>query len=209
MSLTLHYAKGSTATIPQLVIEEAELGYSLKELVSSVSNEFLVKQALDLPSARVPALEDGSLVVFETGAIILHLLTKPEISYLAPTPGSAAYAKFLQWLFYLGSAPMMAILEHAHPERWCVSEDDRFFLKRSAERRLTTQCDLLNANVADGQFLTYGFSVLDLFLTELARWSVEFELPMQSWSNLERIVEATRARPAYQRMMDRQGITWP
>ena len=208
MSLTLHYAKGSTATIPQLVIEETGLPYSLRELTPSVRDEFLPQTALNLPRSRVPALEDGSLVVFETGAIILHLLTKPQLSHLAPVSGSAGYARFLQWLFYLGSAPLMSILEHSHPERWCVSEADQKSLKRDAERRLATQCDFLDANVSKGQFLSTGFSVLDLFLTELARWSTDFDSPIRSWSNLAVIVDATRSRSSYHRMMDRQGIKW-
>lgn len=209
MSLVLHFSRGSSATIPHAVIEEAGLPYGLKELQSSIRTELGSPRANFHPSTRIPALEDDRVVVFETDAIILHLLSKPEASFLMPRFGSADGAKFLQWLCYLSSAPRAAILEHTYPERWCRDGYAQSEIRENAARKLASHCDLLDANVSDNTFLTWGFTALDIYLTELARWSSDFELPIWKWRRLERIIEATRHRPAYERMLEMQGLDWP
>ena len=209
MSLTLHIASGSTATIPHAVIEEAGLPYSLKELEPAIQAEFGRPKASYVPTSRIPALEDDRLVVFETDAIVLHLLSKPQAAFMMPRFGSSDGAKFLQWLCYLSSSPRSAILEHTYPERWCKDEYMFGYLRDQAARKLASHCDLMDANVADGTFLPFGFSALDIYLTELARWSAAFELPIWKWKRLERIIDKTRHREAYQRMMLAQGLSWP
>lgn len=209
MSLVLHFSRGSTATIPQAVIEEAGLPYSLKELEPAIQSEIGRPRAPYNTTSRIPALEDDRLVVFETDAIILHLLSKPQAAFMMPRFGSSEGAKFLQWLCYLSSSPRSAILEHTYPERWCKEEYTFSYLRDQAARKLASHCDLLDANVADGTFLPFGFSALDIYLTELARWSAAFDLPIYKWKRLERIIDKTRNREGYQRMMQSQGLTWP
>tara|TARA_B100000678_G_scaffold6146_2_gene5312 strand:+ start:5590 stop:6273 length:684 start_codon:yes stop_codon:yes gene_type:complete len=209
MPLVLHYAPGSTATIPHAVIEESGLAFSLRSLDSDNGpRERESENALELTN-RIPALEDGSMVVFETGAIVLHLLTKPEAAHLMPTYGSRDYTRFLQWLFYMTTSPKMAILEFAHPEKWTRDSQAQKLLKEAAQAKLATQCDFLDANVYADTFLSSGFSALDIYLTELARWSRGFAVPMWKWSRLERVITATRQRPAFQRMLTAHGLTWP
>ena len=209
MSLTLHIAQGSTATIPHAVIEEAGLPYSLKELEPAIQTEFGRPREAFVPTSRIPALEDDRLVVFETDAIVLHLLSKPQAAFMMPRFGTSEGAKFLQWLCYLSSSPRSAILEFTYPERWSKDEYGNFHLRQQAARKLSAHCDLMDANVADGSFLPFGFTALDIYLTELARWSTSFELPIWKWRRLEKIIEATRHRDGYQRMMQVQGLTWP
>ncbi len=52
------------------------------------------------PMGRVPALEDGGVTIFESGAIVQYLLAKYGDGRLAPTVDSADFAPYLQWLHY-------------------------------------------------------------------------------------------------------------
>lgn len=211
MALVLHYIYGSTASIPQAVMEEAGLAYSLKALPSGVDDVHLdhYPEAKFKLSGRIPALEDGSSVVFETGAIIMHLLAKPEAAHLMPAYGSNEYSRFMQWLFYLTTSPKATLMEFMWPERWGRFADDQDWVRERAADRMVTQCDYLDSNVSDGTFLSVGFTALDIYLTELARWSAVTGMPMWRWKNLGKIVEATRNRPAYKRMLAMQRISWP
>ena len=202
MSFVLHFSRGSTATIPHAVIEEAGFPYQLKPLDQATHEAGILGQAEIEVSTRVPALQDGTLVVFETGAIVLHLLTKSGAAHLMPPYGSNDHARFLQWLFYLTTTPKMAILEAVHPELWTGDWDMQRRLRESAEIKLERQCDFLDANLSQESFLPSGFSALDIYLTEFARWTRSLGQPMWLWPNIARIVDLTRARPAYQKMLE-------
>lgn len=211
MTLVLHYISGSTATIPHAVIEEAGLPYRLRALpsgVDQVQREHYPEAGFKL-SGRIPALEDDTAVVFETGAIITHIVSKPGASHLAPPYGSKEYARFMQWLFYLTTSSKASMMEIMWPERWGKHADDQEWIKERAQERLATQCDYLDANVSEGTFLPFGLTALDFYLTELARWSAAAELPLWRWKRINAVVEATRHRPAYKRMLAMQGLIWP
>ena len=209
MALVLHYAPGSTATIPQTVMEEAGMSYRLRLFDPlTETNRTLGDTGLRL-SGRIPALEDDTLVIFETGAIIQHLLLRTDASFLMPPVGSKEHSRFLQWLFYLITTPHRTVLEILRPESWVRDLNARAQFRNAAFSRLAAQCDFLDANVSDGTFMSYGYTVLDIYLTELARWIADTDLPVTRWRRLARIVDQSRARPAYQRVLSSQDVTWP
>jgi hypothetical protein len=42
----------------------------------------------------------------------------------------------------------------------------------------------------------------------LCRWTRNMEKPAMEYANLKRTVDLVKARPAWQRMMQAEGITW-
>lgn len=52
------------------------------------------------PIGKIPAIEDGDVTIFESGAIVEWLLEKYGNGRLAPAPGTAARATYLQWLHF-------------------------------------------------------------------------------------------------------------
>ena len=52
------------------------------------------------PMGRVPALEDGEQVIFESGAIIQYVLARHAGGRLAPRADSPEFANYLQWFHY-------------------------------------------------------------------------------------------------------------
>lgn len=209
MSFTLFYAPGSIATIPHVLLEEMGVPYQLRRLDPPGDPSIVQDSQTGNPTGRVPALADDNMAIFETGAILLHLASKPEAKDFAPAYGTAEYAKFLQWLFYLITTTQPTVLEYVHPEWWTHNRDEQSKLRKRAASRLSIQCNLLEAHVSDGSFLFQGYSVLDMYLTELARWSADLSSPIWSWKKLGRIVEATRQRPAFKRMLQQQSLIWP
>lgn len=53
----------------------------------------------DTPTGKYPTIDDGGLVLMESGAIVEYLLEKFDNQLMAP-PGSEQKAKTLQWLHY-------------------------------------------------------------------------------------------------------------
>jgi len=52
------------------------------------------------PYGKVPALEDGDLTMFESGAILEYVLERYGEGRLAPAPGTPLRAPFLQWIHF-------------------------------------------------------------------------------------------------------------
>lgn len=209
MSLVLYYAPGSAAAIPHVVLEEAGLSYALKRLDPRTETDKPVGELSLYPSERITALSDNDFAIFETGAVLLHLLRKPAAAWLMPEEGTNQHSKFLQWLFYLETTPRPAISEYLYPDRWVHDADEQAYLRQKASGRLSQQFGFLDAHVSEGSFLPHGFSALDIYLTVLARWSADLETPMWKWPRLAKIIDTTRQRPAFLRMISQQEIEWP
>ena len=206
----LYYSPGSAAMVPHALLEEIGAPYELRLL----DTDNLAQKSPDYlklnPAGRVPTLVDGDLVLFETGAITLHLLGKHTSCGLMPKAGSADHSRFLQWLFYLSTTPQVTFIEFFYPERWAAGSSDTARVKTNASARLQEQFALLDQAIGPRPyFLGEACSALDIYLTMLTRWSRFLERPMWHSPNIRRVAATVRTRPAFQRMMSKQGIAWP
>lgn len=95
------------------LLEELGLPYEV-ELIdrADLKNEDFLKLN---PLARVPALIDGDVTLFESGAILQYLLEKVPDTELAPKPGTPERAPFLQWLHGVETLAQAgsAVVQHA------------------------------------------------------------------------------------------------
>lgn len=173
--------------------------YSIRD-GSMRSPEFLTLS----PEGRVPVLEHHGAVWFESGAILQLLCeTYPEAG-LAPLPGDAARARYLEILGY--AETMGCLLENLNL--------NQVFLRPPA-RPSPAVVKLLNARLRavlaamerrmEGEYLLKsGFSAADVMFAygfELARFYVDLDAYprlMAYWTRL-------RARPAYLRAKARDG----
>ena len=76
------------------------------------SEEWLAKN----PVGKVPVLEDGDLMMFESGAMVQYLLDRYGEGRLQPEPGTPAQAEYLQWSWFAESTfsrPLGEIVNHA------------------------------------------------------------------------------------------------
>jgi glutathione S-transferase len=62
--------------------------------------------------AKAPVIEDGALVLVESGAIIEYLLTKYGNGQLVPPTDDPAWAHYLEWLHFVEGSAMFPLLTH-------------------------------------------------------------------------------------------------
>jgi glutathione S-transferase len=67
------------------------------------------------PVGKVPAMSDGDLVMFESGAMVQYVLDRYGDGRLQPKPGTTEHAKYLQWSWFAEatfSRPLGEIVNH-------------------------------------------------------------------------------------------------
>lgn len=96
--LTLVHVPFSRSLRVRWLLEELGLPYRLA--VRSFAELRRPEHLALHPLGKVPVLVDGELTLFESGAILQHLLERYGEGRLEPKPGSAERSLFWQWFHY-------------------------------------------------------------------------------------------------------------
>jgi glutathione S-transferase len=162
------------------------------------------------PNGRIPVLVDGSLVLFETAAIALHLADKYPQAGLAPAVGSSERAEFYKWMIHFTNTPQAEYRAWFYPHEHVSDEAAAPAVKQAAGERLTRMFDVISEQLGDRTWLLGDrFSAADLFLFMLMRWGRGMPRPPRSIPNLSALAERVLARPAVQAALDAEGIKAP
>jgi glutathione S-transferase len=206
----LFWSPGSAAMAPQAVLEEIGAPYDMVKLDVAGREHQQAEYRRFNPTGRIPTLVHGDFVIFETAAICQYLADRHPEAGLAPLAGSTARGRYYQWLAYLNNTVQVGLNEWFHPEWTLADADIHADLKAAAANRLYANFDVLDEAIGPSAayMLADTFSLCDIYLAMLARWTRFLERPMWRWANIERVVGATYTRPAFQRMMQKQGIGW-
>lgn len=176
-------------------LEEAGLPYENRKIgaADQASAEYRAKQ----PFGQVPVLEDDGIVLFESGAILLHIAEKSDV-LLPKEPQARATAK----------AWVIAALNSIEPNVANLAELD-FFHKDAAwakERRpelhkfVTRRLGDLAKHLGDKPFLEGTFTAGDLMMSHVLR--VLEGLPiMDEHPTLAAYRARCEARPAFQKAL--------
>ncbi len=156
------------------------------------------------PAGRVPVLEHHGAVWFESGAIVQLLCeTYPEAG-LAPLPGSAERARYLEMLGY--AETVGCLLENLNLNQVFLRPPARpsAIVVKLLNARLRAALAAMEARLEGRYLLATGFSAADVMFAygfELARYYVDLDAYprlMTYWNRL-------RERPAYIRANARDG----
>ena len=178
-------------------LEEARLAYKVRLLEQGDQNnpEYRALQ----PFGQVPLFEENGLVLFESGAIVLHIAERSE-ALLPKDP--VARARAVQWL--------IAALNSVEPAVWNVFVIDNLYpneewakLRRpSAIELMNKKLDALAKRIGDKPFLDGDhFTVGDLMMATVLRFhSDTSKLDPRLVAYLDRCT----SRPAFRRALDAQ-----
>ena len=152
------------------------------------------------PFGQIPTYEEGDLVLFESGAIILHLAERHR--GLLPADADAR-ARAIAWMFAALNTVEPPIVEFGMSR--IVERDKPWFEQRlpMLEDRVRVRLGQLSARLGDADWLDDGFSAGDLLMVTVLRrldgWGLVEEYP-----NLAAYVARGQGRSAYQRAFDAQ-----
>ncbi len=197
---------------PHLLLEELGLPFELK-LVDREHRAHKSPEYLRLnPNGLIPVLVDGELVLYEAAAICLHLVDTHPQAGLAPAVGTPQRAHFYKWLAWLTNTLQAALIIYFYPERWADSPEAVAQVKAHAEAKVGAMLAQLDAELArhGGPWLLGDtFSAVDAYALMLCRWTRGFARPARDLSQLGPYLQRVLARPATQRVFEREGLAQP
>lgn len=206
--IKLYHCAGARSARTLWLLEELQLQYQLTTLPFNPkamrANEDFVRVA---PLARVPALQDGEVRLFESGAICEYLCeTYDREARLWRAPGHPERAEWLQWLHYAESVAVHAaalIQQHV-----IIPEPQRSPTVQKLEtRRLQKTLEVLQQHLHGREYLlTSGFSAADCGVgvsLALARNFTNLGAP--EFARVDAYFTRLAARAAFRKALPAQG----
>jgi glutathione S-transferase len=149
------------------------------------------------PFSQVPAIRDGTLTMFESGAIVLHIASIS--GTMLPPPGDG-HALAVEWMF--------AALNTVENPIQQLAAVDIFFAREpwaSAARpvylaAVTKRLDQLARSLGDRDYLVGEFTAADLLMTTVLRILRHTDI-LESYPTLSAYQARCEARPAFRKAL--------
>jgi glutathione S-transferase len=210
--LQLHYYPGNSSLAPHILIEELGWPVELK-LVDRTVQAHKSPDYLQLnPNGQIPVLVDGDLVLYETGAILLHLVDRAQ--RLAPALGSAERAEFYKWLVWMPATVVPQVQLYFYPDRFVGpgNTEAAAQVKTVAESKLNGLMDQIDAQLARSGgpwMMGEAYTALDPYAFMLGRWTRNMQRPARTLPQVGPFLQRMLERPAVQRVIAREALSEP
>ena len=195
--IKLYFAPRTRAVRVLWLLEELGLPYELKrvEFRPPVGNFF----SQPTPLGKLPTIEDGEVVMCESGAIVEYILERHGGGRLAPLVGSPERGPFLQWLHFSESTafPPLGIIVWLTAYR--PDGDDHAVIVADARVRASAGLEFLARGLGDGPYLLgEEFSAADIMMGFTLVAARALGVLDDRYPTLLEYVTRLQARPAFQ-----------
>ena len=181
-----------------LFLEEAGLAYEPIAVDTRRGQQFEASFLAINPNAKVPAIDDDGVIVFDSNAILLYLAEKT--GQFLPSSSPTHRAELLSWLMFVatGLGPFSGQAVHfkhfaPKPEQYA---NDRY------QYEVRRHFGVLDAHLANRRYMVGdSYTIVDMAVWGWARM-IPFILGEDGWSNfpnLKRLHDEIAARSAAQR----------
>lgn len=197
--MKIHFAPNTRAVRVVWLFEELGLPYELKRYKLGDPAMRSAEYRKIHPMGRVPALQDGDVTIFESGAIVQYVLAKYGKGRLMPTPTSPDFAAYLQWLHYAEGMimpPVNTIVVETillPPERRNPGNVDR------ATKLLGQMLSAVDQHLAGREYLAGEFSGADIMTEHACTVAARLKADVSDKPNVAAYIARINARPALQR----------
>ena len=147
------------------------------------------------PLGLVPAIRtDDGEVLTENAAVLQYIADQHPDAGLAPQ-GGMARSRLHQWLCFIGTelhkALFVPLFDRTLPEQ----------VKAKTLEKGDIRLRLLDAHLADRDFLLDRFSVADAYLFTVLNWKIATPVDLERWPNVARYYARMKERPSVARAL--------
>jgi glutathione S-transferase len=195
--IKLHHLNKSRSKRIIWILEELGIEYQLipyqRDSVTRLAPPAL--KAIN-PLAKAPVIEDGDLVLSESGAIVDYLVSRYGADTLAPPIQTPEHAHYIQWLHFAEGTAAYPLIT-----RYLLGVDDSqgCFLGEFARKQMTQVLTYVNDELANKDYLLgkqfTGADVLNSFVFE----KISESRGLSDYPHIESYLKRILARPAAQK----------
>jgi glutathione S-transferase len=195
--LKLHHAPNSRAGRILWLLEELQLPYELNRMEFSPKALKSDEHRARHPLGRVPVLEDGDVMLYESGAIVEYIIARHTDGALKPAVDSPLFPRYLQWFHYcegMVMPPVNTIVVQTvllPPER--RSEE----ALGQARRLLTKALEPVNEALEGHDYMIGALSGVDFMLGHACFMARRLGCVPEEMTHLHAYVKRLEARPAF------------
>lgn len=196
--LKLHHAPNSRAGRIVWLLEELGLEYQLNRMDFHPRDLKSDAHRARHPLGRVPVLEDGDVMLFESGAIVEYLIARHSDGALKPPVESSWFPEYLQWFHYCEGMVMPPVNTIVVQTLLLPPERRNEEVLDQARRLLTRSLMPVNQALEGRAYLIDELSGADFMLGHAAYMSRRLGCVGDDMPDLHRYIERIEARPAFQ-----------
>ena len=146
------------------------------------------------PTAKVPTLVDGELIIWESHTILRYLAAVYGSTLTGATAAERSMAeRWMDWLLGALNTPYVAVFKDA---KKVPAERAPDFTAQGTD--LLAQLKILDCHIAGRDWFALDrFTIADIALGSIVKRCLEFPIERPAYSELERWQSAIDARPAF------------
>ncbi|CAB3696217.1 Glutathione S-transferase [Paraburkholderia sediminicola] len=208
MDYRLYYSPGAASMAVHWMLIEMGIPFDVQLVDIDAGNQRNPDYLQLNPAGRVPTLVVDGAPRHESTALLMLLAERHPEAALAPVPGSADRAAWLELMIYLANTLLPAMRD------WFYADVDgdpagAAGVQALARRRIEEACDQLDAGLADGRDYLIGgkLSTADFLAVVIMRWTRNMPRPALGWPHLARYIRGLRALPSFIELNAREGLT--
>lgn len=201
--ITVHHLNNSRSQRILWLLEELGLPYEIKRYQRDPKTRLAPPELKAInPLGKSPVIEDGDLVLNESGAIVDYLIRRHGKGRLQPDPATAAYDEYVKWLHFAEGSAMLPFMLHLYVGRLGEAGAP---LQPRIQSELANFLGYIDAALSRTPYLMgeelSGADIQLSFIGELAK----VQGMAAPYPHLLDWLARLQARPAYRRAIERGG----
>jgi glutathione S-transferase len=159
--LKLYHAARTRSVRILWLLEELGVPYELANVTFTVPT---VPFTQATPSGKLPAIEDGELTMFESGAILEYILERYGKGRLTPPPGTPARGLFLQWVHFAEATAFPPLAQIAFELLFKPESERSKAVEDEGRTRAAAALGVIERALSGKQYLLGEFSGADIMM---------------------------------------------
>ena len=202
--IVIHHLNNSRSQRILWLLEELGMEYRLEKYSRDPKTNLAPPGLRAIhPLGKSPVMQDGDLILPESGAIIEYLLERYGDGRLAPKPGTPERVRYLYWMHFSEGTLMLHLVSRLYLAR--VGEAAKAMQDR-VESMIGNELDLIEDELGRSSHIAgEEFSAADIQMVFPLEFAAFVGLMGDQHEKLREYLGRMQARPAYRRAIETGG----